>query len=205
MGQLDDVLSYIRANGYTIRDYLGVTELRANSAGRPREARNFLDPEDYTAFFRLPPWTGCESQENRMTAGSTVIHDALYFVPILAQKTLARREEICGLDVDDVLEEDGIPYIFIRNNEHRRIKNRNRRGASRWSRSPAGLAFLGIVQRSRRWATSCCFRICARTVIEPRLGMSFMTASWSTGRQRFQAIGSKRRYFIPFARLAATI
>ena len=123
MGQLDDVLSYIRANGYTIRDYSGVTELRANSAGRPREARNFLDPEDYTAFFRLPPWTGCESQENRMTAGSTVIHDALYFVPILAQKTLARREEICGLDVDDVLEEDGIPYIFIRNNEHRRIKN----------------------------------------------------------------------------------
>jgi integrase len=123
MGQLDDVLSYIRANGYTIRDYSGVTELRANSTGRPREARNFLDPEDCTAFFRLPPWTGCESQENRMTAGSVVIHDALYFVPILAQKTLGRREEICGLDVDDVLEENGVPYIFIRNNAHRRIKN----------------------------------------------------------------------------------
>jgi integrase len=123
MGQLDDVLKYIRANGYTIRDYSGVTELRANSSGRPRDARNFLDPEDYTAFFRLPPWTGCDSQENRMTAGSVVIHDALYFVPILAQKTLGRREEICGLDVDDVLEEDGIPHIFIRNNEHRRIKN----------------------------------------------------------------------------------
>jgi len=123
MGQLDDVLKYIRANGYTIRDYSGVTELRANSAGRPRDARNFLDPEDYTAFFKLPPWTGCESQENRVTAGSVVIHDALYFVPILAQKTLGRREEICGLDVDDVLEEDGIPYIFIRDNAHRRIKN----------------------------------------------------------------------------------
>jgi integrase len=123
MGQLDDVLSYIRANGYTIRDYSGVTELRANSTGRPRDARNFLDPEDYTAFFRLPPWTGCKSQENRMTAGSVVIHDALYFVPILAQKTLGRREEICGLDVDDVLEENGVPYIFIRNNVHRRIKN----------------------------------------------------------------------------------
>jgi integrase len=123
MGQLDDVLSYIRANGYTIRDYSGVTELRANSAGRPRDARNFLDPKDYTALFRLPPWTGCESQENRVTAGSVVIHDALYFVPILAQKTLGRREEICGLDVDDVLEENGIPYIFIRDNAHRRIKN----------------------------------------------------------------------------------
>lgn len=123
MGQLDDVLSYIRANGYTIRDYSGVTELRANSAGRPRDARNFLDPEDYASLFSLPPWSGCDSQKNRTTPGSVVIHDALYFVPILAQKTLGRREEICGLDVDDVLEEDGIPYIFIRNNAHRRIKN----------------------------------------------------------------------------------
>ena len=58
-----------------------------------------------------------------MTGGPVVIHDALYFVPILAQKTLGRREEICGLDVDDVLEEDGIPYIWIRDNDHRRIKN----------------------------------------------------------------------------------
>lgn len=123
MGQLDDVLTYIRANGYTIRDYSGVTELRANSAGRGRDARSFLDPEDYAALFSLPPWTGCQNQENRAIAGSVVIHDALYFVPILAQKTLGRREEICGLDVDDVFEEDGIPYICIRNNKHRRIKN----------------------------------------------------------------------------------
>ena len=123
MGQLDDVLRYIRATGHTIRDYSGVTEFRANSAGRPRDARNFLDPEDYVSLFKLPPWAGCESQENCFTAGSMAIHDALYFVPILAQKTLGRREEICGLDVDDVLEEDGLPYIFIRNNAHRRIKN----------------------------------------------------------------------------------
>ena len=204
MGQLDDVLSYIRANGYTIRDYSGVTELRANSAGRPREARNFLDPEDYTAFFRLPPWTGCESpgksHRRRIDRYPRCVVRSDF-----GAEDAARREEICGLDVDDVLEEDGIPYIFIRNNEHRRIENPQSTQAHPLVARPAQLAFLSILQRSRRWATSCCFRICARTVIEPRLGMSFMTASWSTGRQRFQAIGSKRRYFIPFARLAATI
>jgi hypothetical protein len=54
MGQLDDVLTYIRGNGYTIRDFSGVTELRANSAGRGRDARSFLDAEDYTALFSLP-------------------------------------------------------------------------------------------------------------------------------------------------------
>lgn len=37
-----------------------------------------------------------------------IIHDALYWVPLVAKATLARREEICGVDVDDVLEEDGI-------------------------------------------------------------------------------------------------
>jgi integrase len=204
MGQLDNLLSYIRANGYTIRDYSGVTELRANSTGRPRDARNFLDPEDYTAVFRLPPWTGCESQENRMAAGSVVIHDALYFVPILAQKTLGRREEICGLDVDDVLDEDGISYIFVRNNEHRRIKNPQSTRRIPLVAEPCRLGFLRYRSAIKALATSCCFRICARAAIEPRSAMFFMTASWSIGRQRFPTIGNKRRYFIQSARPAAT-
>jgi len=50
-------------------------------------------------------------------------HDALSIVPYLARYTLGRREELCGLDVDDVLEENGIPYIFIRPNSHRTVKN----------------------------------------------------------------------------------
>jgi len=48
---------------------------------------------------------------------------ALHVVPCLARYTFGRREELCGVDVDDVLEEDGIPYIFIRPNEHRTLKN----------------------------------------------------------------------------------
>ena len=41
MGQLDDVLKYIRATGHTIRDYSGITELRANPAGDLATRANF--------------------------------------------------------------------------------------------------------------------------------------------------------------------
>ena len=56
-----------------------------------------------------------------MSPGVEVYHDAMSIVPYLARYTLARREEICGLEVEDVLEENGIPYIFIRPNEHRPV------------------------------------------------------------------------------------
>ncbi|MCG2671757.1 hypothetical protein XI06_17100 [Bradyrhizobium sp. CCBAU 11434] len=58
-----------------------------------------------------------------MVPGEVIYHDALSIVPYLARYTLARREELCGLDVDDVLDESGIPYIFVRPNEHRTLKN----------------------------------------------------------------------------------
>jgi hypothetical protein len=45
-----------------------------------------------------------------------IYQDALLIVPYLARYTLGRREELCGLDVEDVLEEDGTPYIFVRPN-----------------------------------------------------------------------------------------
>jgi integrase len=59
-------------------------------------------------------------------------------VPYLARYTLARREEICGLDVEDVLEENDMPFIFIRPNEHRTLKN---------AQSMRRIPLIGEVQR----------------------------------------------------------
>lgn len=60
------------------------------------------------AIFRQPLWTGCASLENRLVPGPMIYQDALSIVPYLARYTLGRREEPCGLDVEDVLEEEGI-------------------------------------------------------------------------------------------------
>jgi integrase len=123
LSQLQEVLVYIEACGHKIPEFSGVSKLLSKKKGRARDERNPFSAADLAAIFRQPPWTGCEDLENRVTPGPMIYHDALYIVPYLARYTLGRREELCGLDVDDVLEEDGIPYIFIRPNEHRTLKN----------------------------------------------------------------------------------
>ncbi|RQH13611.1 tyrosine-type recombinase/integrase [Bradyrhizobium sp. RP6] len=121
--QLQEVLVYIEACGHKIPEFSGVSKLLSKKKGRARDERHPFSPEDLTSIFRQPPWTGCESLKKRMVPGEVIYHDALSIVPYLARYTLARREELCGLDVDDVLEESGIPYIFVRPNEHRTLKN----------------------------------------------------------------------------------
>jgi len=123
LNQLKSVIEYVETSGNAVADYAGVEKLRAKTRGRPRNERNVLSVENLRGIFAQAPWTGCASEKNRMEKGPLIIHDALYWVPIVAKATLGRREEICGLDVDDVLEEDGIPYIYIRPNAHRLLKN----------------------------------------------------------------------------------
>ncbi|MET3844343.1 hypothetical protein [Bradyrhizobium sp. OAE829] len=121
--QLQEVLVYIEACGHKIPEFSGVSKLLSKKKGRARDERNPFSPEDLAAIFAQPPWTGCESLDNRIVPGEMIYHDALSIVPYLARYTLGRREELCGLDVGDVLEENGISYIFIRPNEHRTVKN----------------------------------------------------------------------------------
>jgi integrase len=138
LSQLQEVLVYIAAQGNKIPDFTGVSNLRAKQNGRPRDQRNPFSPEDLTAIFQQPPWTGCAGFDNCMTPGAEIYHDATSIVPYLARYTLARREEICGLDVEDVLEENGMPFIFIRPNEHRTLKN---------AQSMRRIPLIGEVQR----------------------------------------------------------
>jgi integrase len=79
--------------------------------------------ENVGDIFASEPWTGCKSEKDRLRPGSVIIHDSLYWVPILAKATLGRREENCGLDVDDVREFEGIPFLVLENSEHRLLKN----------------------------------------------------------------------------------
>jgi integrase len=75
------------------------------------------------AIFTLLPWHGCASESARLKAGALVIHDALYWIPLIASYSLARREEICGLMITDVVFDEAIPHFDIRPNRYRRLKN----------------------------------------------------------------------------------
>lgn len=87
-----------------------------------REAQTAYTVEQGRAIFSLPPWTGCAGINDRLKAGTQIIHDALFFVLLLVWYTGARREEICKLKLDDVTVDSDVPHLFIRPTDTGRIK-----------------------------------------------------------------------------------
>jgi integrase len=95
---------------------------------RARDERAKLPFEQAAAIFRTPPFNNCAAWDRLDEPGPDGLHlffhCALYFVPILIYYTGCRREELCGLTVDDVILDNGpIPYLHIAKNQRRRIKN----------------------------------------------------------------------------------
>jgi len=123
---------YAVARGVKSLEAIDLTKLRSNSRGknkRARDERPKLPIDSAKAMFMTAPFSNCAGWDDMgkwgEEGGSQVFHCALYFVPILIYYTGARREEICGAMVDDIIvdREDCRPYIHIAANEQRRIKN----------------------------------------------------------------------------------
>ena len=57
-----------------------------------------------------------------MVPGSTIIHDSHYFVPLIGWYTGMRRDEICGLELDDIVLQDGFWHFDVRENDVRALK-----------------------------------------------------------------------------------
>lgn len=94
-----------------------------------REQRDAYTEEEGRALFRLPIWTGSESQSRRLNPGPTVWHDAGYWVPAIAWYTGCRRGEICQLTLADICREDGIWYFQITDENGGSLKNRSAKRA----------------------------------------------------------------------------
>ena len=59
----------------------------------------------------------------RIFSGTAGREGADRWLPLLGLWTGARLEELGGLRVEDVKESDGVPYLFIRATDERRLKN----------------------------------------------------------------------------------
>lgn len=70
------------------------------------------------ALFQLRLFVGGGGKLHRLNEASLprVWHDAAYWVPLLAVYTGAAREEVCGLEVDDVVIDCKVPHIWVRAN-----------------------------------------------------------------------------------------
>lgn len=120
---LGQLMTYLKAQGLPVDPGISVVLLRAKTKNRARNKRAALTTEDVGAIFRLACFTGCKSWRQPFEPGPDTFHRALYFAIILLYYTGARREEVCGLNVEDVCEVDGLAYIDIRRNQTRRVKN----------------------------------------------------------------------------------
>ena len=87
-----------------------------------RDQRDRYTEEQGRALFSLPPWTGAKSYARRMQPGKLLVHCAWYFVPMIGWYTGMRREEICGLKLDDIETVDGFWQFHVRPTEIRRLK-----------------------------------------------------------------------------------
>ena len=90
----------------------------------PRELRDTYTVDEGRALFALPPWTGSASLERRLNPGKSVYLDACFYVPLIAWYTGLRREEVCGLELDDIALEDGLWHFEVRDNAVRTLKTK---------------------------------------------------------------------------------
>lgn len=88
----------------------------------PRDQRQRYTEDQGRELFSLPPWTGFRLPSQRMKPGNTLMHDAWYFVPLIGWYAGLRREEVCGMMLDEIEQSDGLWLFNIRPTEIRRLK-----------------------------------------------------------------------------------
>jgi integrase len=128
---LGQIFDYASARGLENLDKINLSKLRTKSDKdtRDRDERPKLPIDRAMAIFQTAPFINCAGWDELGKWGEQgarqIFHCALYFVPILIYYTGARREELCGAMVDDIImDREGCkPYVHIAANEQRRIKN----------------------------------------------------------------------------------
>ncbi len=131
---LGQLLVFIKGQGVKLDRDIDLSLLRGKTRHtRGRTKRALFSGDELAAIFHLACFVGCLGWKDHeaFEPGPNLFHRGLYFAILLLYYTGARREEICGLMVQDVQnpefeingERKRLPCIFIDRNEQRRIKN----------------------------------------------------------------------------------
>lgn len=130
LGFIDQLTEFSEAEGVELDPKLKVAKLRSvdTSDERDRDERLKLPLARIENLFKQPPFVNCAGWDRLSEEGadgqSLVYHGALYFIPMMIYYGGGRREEYCGLMIEDVVEDNGsYPYLHIAKNKYRRIKN----------------------------------------------------------------------------------
>ena len=85
-------------------------------------------PEHLITLYSLPLWQGGGGSVERLRPSNrpSVYMDAAYWLPLIATYTGVCREEGAGLEVDDFNFDSEVPYLVVKKNKLRRLKNKAR-------------------------------------------------------------------------------
>jgi integrase len=181
---LGNLIDFASGRGLRPAEALNLTTLRARKKGRDRDDRAAFTAADLTTVFDLPVWRGCRGEGARLEPGKAVVHDGLYWAPLIAAYSLMRREEICGLMVADVHFEGAIPYFEVRPNKYGRLKNAQSKRKLPIHPELLRLGLCDYVEAVHRLGYDLLFRTCSPRA-EPLL---WETSSTTIGHQRLQGL-----------------
>jgi hypothetical protein len=129
-GFIEQVMARARRRGVKLNelDFSPFYQKRTKSA---RDDRQTPPVDSIQEFFKLPIFTGCQGFDLRKRKdgrqmylpGPHIFHRAAYFGPMIAHYHGFRREEFCGLAIQDIDVEGVHPCFVIQANEFRRLKN----------------------------------------------------------------------------------
>lgn len=115
------LISAARAEGFELHPRLDPGLLRRKEKGRARDKKRTATKSELETLFQHRYWTDPEPGPwlpplaERRRSG-------LYWVPLIAAYSGMRREEIAGIGVDYIREEDGIAFFDVITTTDRRIK-----------------------------------------------------------------------------------
>jgi integrase len=121
--QLGELIAHAASRGHNPPAAISLTSLRTRKKTRDRDDRDAFTPDDLNSIFRQPVWAGCGGERRRWVAGDCVVHDGLYWAPLIAHYGMMRREEVCGLMIADVVLDTEVPNFDLRPNKYRALKN----------------------------------------------------------------------------------
>lgn len=124
MNNMANIAGMCQAYGYSWESYDGISKLRAKKSGDPENERPSFTTGDLEALFSLPIWTGAAAGTNDGSAAGEIFHDARYWVPLIGAYQGARREEICGFRLDEIIDLEGIWGFKFIPSEGRRFKSK---------------------------------------------------------------------------------
>lgn len=124
MNNMANIAGMCQAYGYSWESYDGISKLRAKKSGDGENERPSFTTDDLEALFSLPIWTGAATGTHDGSAAGEIFHDARYWVPLIGAYQGARREEICGFRLDEIIDLEGIWGFKFIPSEGRRFKSK---------------------------------------------------------------------------------